>query len=51
MVIPSVFLSFPPTFWQVQHDNPDYSRGIRQRLANASRDGDWFNKHKIVVGE
>jgi hypothetical protein len=35
----------------VQPDNPPYSRGIRQRLANASRDGDWLHKHRIAIGE
>ena len=40
-----------PLCVQVQMDNPPYSRGIRQRLANASLEGDWFEKYKIVVGE
>ena len=32
-------------------ENPPYSRGIRQRLANASLEGDWFEKYKIVLGQ
>ncbi|KAI3427182.1 hypothetical protein D9Q98_007119 [Chlorella vulgaris] len=36
---------------RVQPDNPGYSRGLRQRLATASREGDWLNKHRIAVGE
>lgn len=36
---------------QVQLKNPAYSRGIRQRLATASKEHGWLEKHKIVVGE
>ncbi|EFN56537.1 hypothetical protein CHLNCDRAFT_51514 [Chlorella variabilis] len=36
---------------RVQQDNPPYSRGLRQRLANASAAGGWLEKHKIVMGE
>jgi hypothetical protein len=36
---------------QVQHDNPPYSRGLRQRLAKAAVAGGWLEKHKIAVGE
>lgn len=36
---------------QVQFENPPYSRGIRQRLANASAIHGWMDKYKIVVGE
>ncbi|KAL4427668.1 hypothetical protein ABPG75_001757 [Micractinium tetrahymenae] len=36
---------------RVQHQLPGYSRGIRQRLANASAAGNWFEKHNILVGE
>ena len=46
-----MFACQPCATFQVQFDNPPYSRGIRQRLAKASNASDWLNKHKIVVGE
>lgn len=36
---------------RVQFEVPNYSRGLRQRLANASLAGGWMEKHKIAVGE
>ena len=36
---------------QVQLDNPGFSRGIRQRLAVAAKNGSWVDKYRIVVGE
>ena len=36
---------------QVQFNVPAYSRGIRQRLANASAQHGWLEKHNIAVGE
>ena len=37
--------------FQVQMDNPRYSRGIRQRLASTSKEQKWLEKYKIAVGE
>lgn len=33
------------------HYVPKFSRGIRQALFNASRDGDWWGKHRISINE
>lgn len=41
-------LCTPP---QVQLDNPTFSRGIRQRLAIAAKNGSWVEKYRIAVGE
>jgi hypothetical protein len=35
----------------VQFNVPAYSRGIRQRLANASAQHGWLEKYNIAVGE
>ena len=48
---PVALFPLPCSSFQVQFDNPPYSRGIRQRLAKAANESDWLNKHKIVVGE
>lgn len=33
------------------HHIPNFSRGIRQALFNASRDGDWWGRHRISINE
>ncbi|KAL4427651.1 hypothetical protein ABPG75_001740 [Micractinium tetrahymenae] len=36
---------------RIQPDNPKYSRGTRQFLANISQAEDWWGKHRIWIGE
>lgn len=36
---------------RVQKELPQYSRGVRQRLAEASEKGGWLEKYRIAVGE
>ncbi|PSC76549.1 exostosin-like glycosyltransferase [Micractinium conductrix] len=36
---------------RVQFELPQYSRGIRQRVAKAAEEGRWREKHSMLVGE
>ncbi|KAL4452532.1 hypothetical protein ABPG75_008194 [Micractinium tetrahymenae] len=36
---------------RVQPDNLPFSRGIRQRLAKAAKQGSWLDKYRIAVGD
>lgn len=38
-----------PSLLQVQMQVPRYSRGLRQRLFNVSREENWVETHKIVI--
>jgi hypothetical protein len=40
-----------PALLQVQPQNLAFSRGIRQRLAKAAKEGGWLEKYKIICGE
>jgi hypothetical protein len=35
---------------RVMHEFPRYSRGVRQRIDNASREHDWLGKYGMAVG-
>lgn len=50
-MLPCMLPSPPPAVSQVQPESKFYSRGVRQRIAKAAKEGKWLEKYNITVGE